>query len=127
MDVNRPSISARIGTLQMGEDGIARITIAEGVVVTMEVAREIIAALEKLNAGTPLLILYYFRNSTGFTSERETRQYLAEATIIKGAAMIVRSEVHKMLGNFWIRINKPRYPIRLFATDKPALEWLKSL
>lgn len=60
--------------------------------------------------------------------EQKARQYYSgpEAErAYKAVALIVNSPVSKMLGNFFIGLNKPTMPLQLFNTEQEAIAWLK--
>ncbi len=59
---------------------------------------------------------------------RESRTYYAgkEAEkIFKVAALLVGTQMSRVIGNFFMGLNKPLMPIKLFTSEKQALKWLK--
>jgi hypothetical protein len=61
------------------------------------------------------------------TTTKEARDFLASedgCDGISAAALIIGSPVSTMVGNFWIRINKPLRPSKLFTHEKEAKQWL---
>jgi hypothetical protein len=65
-----------------------------------------------------------------FTSTSELRQLMAskEFTDLRfGFAIVTRSIATKIVGNFFIKVNKPASPTRIFDEEASALEWLKQL
>lgn len=54
------------------------------------------------------------------TTSESNRQTLADAAVIGSLAQ-------KMIGNFYIRINKPPVPTRLFNNETDALRWFDKL
>ena len=39
-------------------------------------------------------------------------------------AFVIRSLPQKIIGNFYLRINKPPIPTKIFSTEGEAIEWL---
>ena len=63
------------------------------------------------------------------TIDKEVRDYgkTAEATRYTSAsAIVVKSLGHRLLGNFFIKVQKPAVPTKLFSEEKEAIEWLKT-
>ncbi|HXC05105.1 MAG TPA: hypothetical protein VNZ86_10170 [Bacteroidia bacterium] len=59
---------------------------------------------------------------------REMRNYYSNhEPLALAAAMIVRSPFQRILGNFFIGLNKVKVPIRLFTSDTEARTWLLKL
>jgi hypothetical protein len=44
-----------------------------------------------------------------------------------GAAFVVTSLASRLIGNFFIRFNRPASPTKLFSNQQDALEWLRKL
>ncbi|MES2566387.1 MAG: hypothetical protein V4565_05945 [Bacteroidota bacterium] len=60
---------------------------------------------------------------------KEAREYLASeegCRKIKCCAIIISSEVTKIIANFFIKINKPVVPTNLFTSEEKARHWLLS-
>lgn len=50
-------------------------------------------------------------------TEESTKNLIAQAIVVTGLAT-------RLLGNFFIRFNKPASPTELFSTREQAIEWL---
>ena len=44
---------------------------------------------------------------------------------VPATALIVKSRMSRLIGSFFIGINKPDFPVKLFDDEQKALEWLK--
>lgn len=53
-----------------------------------------------------------------FASEKYTQ-------LAAQSALLVSSPVNRVIGNFFIGLNKPFYPLRLFEDESAALAWLQ--
>ncbi|MGB9128761.1 MAG: hypothetical protein WCB97_03860 [Thiobacillus sp.] len=118
--------TSRVARLWLGEDGIVRIIHVPGAEVTLEDAKETMAAYLKINQGKrrPLFI----DTKTMKSMTRETRQYYSggeAAEVASAAAIIVGTPVSRVLGNFYIGLSNPHLPSRLFSSEDEALTWLK--
>ncbi|QMU28303.1 DUF7793 family protein [Adhaeribacter radiodurans] len=58
---------------------------------------------------------------------KEARDFMANEgnDLVLASAMVVNSPMLKMMANFYIMVNKPKNPTRLFTDRESALEWLK--
>ena len=59
---------------------------------------------------------------------KEARDYFAigdGASLLLATALVIDSVLGRFIGNFFLQINKPKVPIRLFADDKEAIKWLQ--
>ncbi|OFY83479.1 MAG: hypothetical protein A3F72_06010 [Bacteroidetes bacterium RIFCSPLOWO2_12_FULL_35_15] len=60
---------------------------------------------------------------------KEARDFMASEKGCEGviaAAVLINSSVGSMIGNFFIFINKPLVPTKLFTNEEEAKKWLKS-
>ncbi|MBD0254405.1 MAG: STAS/SEC14 domain-containing protein [Cytophagales bacterium] len=60
--------------------------------------------------------------------DKEARAFLAkpESTVlISAGAFLVNNQLQRVLGNFFILIDKPEIPTRLFTDEAQALAWLQ--
>lgn len=110
----------------MGEDGIARTKVKKGSEVKLEHAREnsVVVNSFYIDRKFPLLI-----DGRGIKSmEREARAFFTangRRTNTLAFAIIIDSSVSKVVGNFFLGINKPIVPTKLFLNEETAIEWLE--
>lgn len=60
---------------------------------------------------------------------KKSRDYLGSEESEKGitaGAILVGSSVTEIIGNFFLRLNKPRIPARVFTDKDKAIAWLES-
>jgi hypothetical protein len=121
----REEQSSRVARLWAGDDGICRIIHAPGAEVTLQDARETMAAYRKINHGKRLPLL--IDTKTMRSISRDARSYYASdeaAACASAAAIVVGTPVSRVLGNFYIGLSNPHLPSRLFTSESRALAWL---
>lgn len=120
------AITTKVSKVWLGEDGIARVIHTPNAEVTLEDAKETMAAYLKINKGKRLPL--FVDTKTMKSLAREARHYYAgeeAAKVASAVAIIVGTPVSRVLGNFYIGLSNPHLPSRLFTSDAEALEWLK--
>jgi hypothetical protein len=110
-------------TLRLGDDGVARISFAASTEIGLDMARECVAALEQLTGGRPCPLLVDLGNVR--TVNQEARAYFASSQAVTARAMLADSAFSAALGNFFMRVNRPAGPTRLFTSEADAGQWLK--
>lgn len=119
------SIALPDGRVALGDDGILRAWAAPGAQETLETARLHLHAICNLAAGRRLPIIVDLRNIR--STDREARRlYSSEefAACVCAAALLVDSALSRVIGNFYLGLNKAVYPTRLFSNEPEALAWL---
>lgn len=100
----------------------------ENVVVTPEIIRDLNSIGVKLSEGRKYFSIADIRRNV--TSNKEARAYAANNEYIVyhiASAIIGNSLPVNLLVNFFININRPKVPTRLFRTEKDALDWFKKI
>ncbi len=87
-----------------------------------------IAVKERIDAckGESYPLLVDARDVSSIT--KEARDYFAspEGTVlISASALVLDSVLNRFLGNFFLQINKPKVPLRLFTNIEDAVKWLQ--
>jgi hypothetical protein len=110
------------------EAGVMRARFHEGADVSLEDARENLAATARLTAGHRALALIDLRPVR--TQSPEARALFAgpeAAKVSQAVALLIGSPLSRVLGNFYLRFNRPETPTRLFSSEAEALGWLVSI
>ena len=116
------------GMIQLHSNGILHQTYHDGTEITKE---DSYAEIELYGNGycrdgkRPILV--DIRNVK--TVSKESRSiYSSEDTgeCLSAAALLIGNPVSKIIGNFYLGINKTILPVRLFTNAKEAFAWLKT-
>ena len=112
----------------MRVDGIVCTKVKPSAEVTIEDAKanSLVVNAFYINEKFPLLI-----DARGIKSiSREARSFFTtngRDTNTIAFAILIDSSVSKVVGNFFLGINKPAVPTRLFLNENVALAWLQNL
>jgi hypothetical protein len=94
--------------------------------VTRDKAQAMIATRLKVCNGTPFP---FFADVTRVKSiDREAREEFSKGdgiAMMPACALLIKSPVNQILGNFFMFVNKPLIPTRLFTSQQDAFEWLE--
>lgn len=110
----------------LGEDGILRVLRHSYGETTLDDAIEMTTIVSKIANDKQYPTIIDTRQSKGIT--REAREYAAGEEPLKfctALAILIGSPLNRMVGNFFLRINKPSYPTKLFTSETKALKWLR--
>ena len=108
------------------DKGIIHYRILPEAEVTIEDTKGYVEIQKKLTEGIKIPLLADIRGVKSIT--REARAYLSgeeAAALTFACALIIGSPVSRVIGNFFLGLNKPVYPTRLFTSEEKAIKWLK--
>ena len=113
--------------VMLRNDGIVHFYIKANINLSVQDAKEIVSATGKIgsNKKYPILI------SSGkyALADKEAREFAASEAGNKytiAGAIVVKSLAQKLLGNAYLKVNKPVTPTALFETEEKAITWLKT-
>ena len=108
------------------QDGVLYGLANEGVTASAEDAREQFDIQRPMLEGHPLPFLMDIRKARGISREARYMFASAEAAqIFARTALLIGSPLSRVLGNFFLGLNKPQMPTRLFTDEAEALAWLR--
>lgn len=110
----------------MGEDGICRTRAKPMAEIKVEHAIENSLAVNSFYTTKKYPLLVDAREVRYIA--REARRYFSvndRETRITCFALMVKSPLSRLIGNFFMGLNKPSVPARLFDNEELALKWLK--
>ncbi|MFL5751827.1 MAG: hypothetical protein ACJ76F_00350 [Bacteroidia bacterium] len=108
-------------------DGIIHISIHAEQVVTTKQCEEMMDAVEALCHGKEVPIMTSIGENA--VIEKEARDFSAGPRglqFTKADAFIVKSLAHRLIANFYLKVNKPSKPSRAFSSETEAIAWLKT-
>jgi len=120
-------IETRTEIIYLGEEGIVYCIARKGTILEIDDAKENVQAIAKVIGNGKAPVFVDIRQSEG--ASKEARKYFTSnevAEIQSAVAMLVDSGFSKLIGNFFIGLNKPIFPLKLFTSKDEAVYWLKN-
>lgn len=108
------------------ENGIIHFVYKPNVIVTLEVAKQMVEEREKVSNMIRRPILLDVRNLASV--ELKARKYLAteRAThLLSAGAVFLDNPLTRWAGNIFLKIDSPPIPTKLFTNKAAALQWLE--
>lgn len=116
----------RASVVRLSEEGILIEVVAQGAHLRVPDAEASLAAYAALAGGTLRPILVDARGVHAI--ERGARRLLSgprAAVVCSAVALVVGSPLSRVVGNFFVGLNRPGFPVRLFDDPQRALDWLR--
>lgn len=119
-------IKTRTNNIYLDDDRIIRCQLSSGSEIKAEDIKEDFAVFSKLIGDKNAPVLLDLRGIKSVT--REAREYVSSPESMRFMsvlALLIGSPISKVVGNFFLGINKPPYPTKIFTSEAKALAWLK--
>lgn len=114
-------------TISLRSDRIILYSIKDDITISAKDSSEMVDAAGKLGDYQKFPVLIIGGNHT--LADKEAREFGASREGTKYAvavAFVLKSLAQKILGNAYLKINKPIVPTALFDSEEKAIEWLKT-
>lgn len=125
--MNESIVETRTVKIRLDDNDIIRIVTKPGIAKqTLSDAVENMNALENVRLGKKRPLFVDIR--AAMSTDAEGRKYYSRPELadhFTACAFIVSSPVSRVIGSFFLGLNKLPFPVRLFTSDEGALEWLK--
>ena len=105
-------------------DGIAVVAWVPGVTALLEDAIACLEATARVTGGRrcPLLVNMV---DTGPQDRRTRAEWARRSDLLWAVALVVGTPLSRVVGNLFLRVSRPPFPVRLFDNEESALVWLK--
>ena len=120
------SVDLRQQLVEPPTDGIIRVRVKTGADIETADAEECVRAMHALIDERPRPTLIDLTRLRSIS--HEARAYFsgpATERVTRAAAMVVSSPLSRAVGNFFLVMNKTRFPIRMFTSEDDAVHWLR--
>jgi hypothetical protein len=111
--------------VSLDPDGFVRLQWAPGVRISGDLARDAVAAVDRICAGRrrPMLV---DMTATGNLT-RDARVVFAQKSAASAIALLGKSAVDRVIANFALGVSPVPVPTRFFTTESVALAWLRDV
>lgn len=108
------------------EDKVLVVNYKEGLHITYDIAKQIVRDRLTFTKGRKMAVII---KSHGVVSiDKPAREFLASENGTVGllaTAIIVDSDYTRLLGNFFLFVNKTKIPVRIFSDIPKSVKWLQ--
>ena len=114
-------------TAQVRDDGILTFCPVPGLVLTRDIATQVLRIGLEIVEHPPVPTLVLMQEIARV--DREARAFFASTeylSLTSQSALVVGSPVSRVIGNFFVGLNRLKYPCELFDDPELAIAWLRS-
>jgi hypothetical protein len=121
---NTESFDGELATYWFDNDGIL-ISVSKKIKRTLENTTANFTLVKQITKNKKVPLLIYLTKSA--VPSKQTRKFVAEVlpTVYTAMAMVSKSRIGKMVINVLFKLKPPPIPMKTFASDKEAKQWLK--
>ncbi len=128
MENTIPVIDIGKALVEKSEDGHLYIRIRDGQELDVEDIKSLLEAKTRLFGAEPHTTVFVAGINSSISNE--ARVFASSKEAYQGAiakTIVAKCLSTRLMGNFFIRFNKPPAPTKLFACEKEAVQWLNQM
>lgn len=112
--------------LHIDDNRIVHLRLKQNVNVTLPLVEYVLDKIGRLTGGEKRPIVADISNLA--FSEPDARRFASQAgrQVVSAVAFVTDSPVSRIIATFFLKINRPAYPIQIFRTKPEAIAWLKT-
>ncbi len=115
-------------TTTLDPRGFVYTLVRAGSEIQLEDAKENTAIVIRISGGANYPILVDLREIKSISKEaRDHFSMRGRKPNVTAIAMLVSSPLSRIIGNFFLGLNRPTVPTRLFTSEKEGVSWIKTL
>jgi hypothetical protein len=115
-------------TIELIASNIIFISLKEGVTIEDYDVAEVKKNNLKLTKGLDYAAILETGNYTSITKEARELMASSEMEVSrKATAFIITSLAQKLIGNFYLRVNKPNSLTKIFSEKENAIKWIETI
>ena len=105
-------------------DGIVVVVWVPRITASLEDATACVEAMARLTGGRrcPLLVNML---DTGPQDRKTRAEWTRRSDLLSAVALVVSTPLSRVVGNLFLSVSRPPFPVRLFDNEASALTWLK--
>jgi hypothetical protein len=120
-------IETRVFYTSLEMEGYILTRVKPGSEIQLQDAKDNTAAVIKISDGIIYPLLVDLREIKSISKEaRDHFSMRGRKPNVSAVAMLVKSPVSRIIGNFFIGFAKPVVPTRIFSMEKSAIDWVKN-
>jgi hypothetical protein len=112
----------------MRPDNIIELRFENGFNGNAEDGRNMVKMFKQLTGEVKPSLLVLYGEDNMFS--KDAREYISSkevSDVLKADAFVIKGLALRIMGNGYLKINKPKRPTRLFNSKDEALNWLKQI
>lgn len=114
--------------LQLKSNDIVYVLFKDDCTLDIPLQLRLLDYYRDITKGKLMRFIFLAAENVSITKEARDNAILIEDQSMVGAsALIVNNLAYKIIANFYMKVNKPKRPLKAFGNESDAIEWLNTI
>ena len=118
------TIETAVSIITIHESGVGQMHFKDGIILDLEMQMEHLNALIKIAEGKKIPFVVTAGKHVNITPEaRDNAIVIEDQSPVCATAVVVQNLAYRLIADFYMKINKPKTPYKVFTDKSAAFEW----
>jgi hypothetical protein len=119
-----PTIETSVSIISIHEDGVGQMHFKDEIILDVPGQMEHLDALNKIANGQKIPFVVTAGKHVNITPEaRDNAILIEDRSPVAATAVVVQNLAYRLIADFYLKINKPKTPYKVFTDKNAAFEW----
>jgi hypothetical protein len=124
--ITTPVIETSVSIITLHENGVGQMHFKDGIILDIPGQLEHLDALNKLTDRQKTPFVVTAGKHVNITPEaRDNAIVIEDISPVCATAVIVQNLAYRLIADFYLKINKPKTPYKVFTDKETAFEWCR--
>jgi hypothetical protein len=122
--ISTPTIETSVSVITIHKSGIGQMHFKDGIILDLSGQMEHLNALIKIANGQKMPFVVTAGKHVNITPEaRDNAIAIEDISPVCATAVVVQNFAYRLIADFYLKINKPKTPYKVFTDETAAFEW----
>ncbi|MCD6018892.1 MAG: hypothetical protein K0S53_2013 [Bacteroidetes bacterium] len=114
--------------IALKSNGIVYVLFKDDCLINIELQNKLLHFYRDVTGGKLMPFIFLAAENVSITKEaKENAIFIEDQSMVGASAVVVNNFAYKLIANFYLKINKPRRPYKVFSNEQDAVKWLKTV
>lgn len=120
----KQTIETSVSIITIHENGVGQMHFKDGIILDVPGQMEHLDALIKIANGKKMPFVVTAGKEVNITPEARNNAIIIEdISPVCATGVVVQNLAYRLIADFYLKINKPKTPYRVFTDQKAAFDW----
>lgn len=117
-------IETSVSVITIHENGVGQMHFKDGIILDVPEQMVHLEALIKIADGKKMPFVVTAGKHVNITPEaRDNAILIEDISPVAATAVVVQNLAYRLIADFYLKINKPKTPYKVFTDEKAAFDW----
>lgn len=114
--------------ISLKSNGIVYVLFKDHCLINIELQTKLQELYRDITGGKLMPFIFLAAEYVSVTKEaKENAIHIEDQSMCGASAVVVDTLAYKLIANFYLKVNKPKRPYKVFSNESDAVKWLQTI